>query len=98
MFEVRFLAVAYFTDMRAIRRHHIKRLKKKRFSYYQGGAASNDRILGIVTTTPKLCSCTGCGNPRKWFRKKTRQELAAELELEEYYEDTNRIYRRISCI
>ena len=24
--------------------------------------------------TTKTCSCTGCGNPRKWFGEKTMQE------------------------
>lgn len=36
------------------------------------------RHVGMVAHTPKTCSCPCCGNPRKHFGLKTRQELKEE--------------------
>lgn len=33
-----------------------------------------ERAVGLHAATPKLCSCHGCGNPRKWFKEPTLQE------------------------
>jgi len=46
--------------------------------------------LGVYRKTKVFCSGWCCGNPRKWFGKKTRQEICAELdnlelEMEESY-------------
>jgi hypothetical protein len=60
--------------MRAIRRHHIARLKKKRAHYWGGHASSSPATLGAVVQTPHGCSCYACGNPRKHFKMPTRQE------------------------
>lgn len=61
---------------RAIRRHHVERLKNKRKHYY--GYDSHNPMascrLGKVVQYPKDCSCTSCGNPRKWFKSKTTKE------------------------
>jgi len=57
---------------RAIRRHHIARLKKKRQHYWLGGLTL--RSLGIAANTPKPCSCYACGNPRRHFGRRTIQE------------------------
>jgi len=62
---------------RAFRIHHRERLKKKRASYYGGWAGSSPHRLGMVVTTPTLCSCWMCGNPRKYFGQRTRQEIIA---------------------
>jgi len=35
--------------------------------------------FGVLRKTKTLCSCIMCGNPRKYFGKKTRQEQVAEL-------------------
>lgn len=56
----------------AIRRHHYSRLKVKR-SHYWGGILNDDN-LGFIATTPKACSCYGCGNPRKFWGELTIQE------------------------
>jgi len=58
---------------RAVRRHHYKRLKKKRQNYW-GKSLSAERI-GFVVNTPHPCSCYLCGNPRKHFGQLTIQEI-----------------------
>lgn len=48
-----------------------------------------DDILGSYRKTKTPCSCYMCGNPRKWFGEKTRQEKIADInekeQLGEYY-------------
>jgi hypothetical protein len=68
------------TKMRglAFRRHQLDRLRKKRKRYYGGWAGESKRNEGIVLSTPKLCSQPCCGNPRKWFGERTRQETAED--------------------
>lgn len=60
---------------RAVRRHHVQRLKANRQSYWgypqyaaQGGArkAMSVKALGSVVDTPTPCSCAMCGNPRRF--------------------------------
>lgn len=66
--------------LRAIRRHHAKRLKNVR-KYYQGGhGGSTPRILGIYLHTPCNCSCWMCGNERKYFGRRTVKEMS-DLEM-----------------
>ena len=67
-------------SMRAIRRHHYERLKRKRIrdNHWYHGVLS-ERWLGISINTPTPCSCWMCGNPRKYFKLKTRQEINHEL-------------------
>ena len=65
---------------RAVRRHHVDRLRKVRSRYNHAGIdrfayASNpvrafsekefSRRLGMLIHTATLCSCGMCGNPRK---------------------------------
>lgn len=57
---------------RAIRRHHVQRLKNNRKHYWYG--SNSQRLLGILVHTAKICSCYICGNPRKFFKEKTIQE------------------------
>lgn len=61
---------------RALRRHHRQRLKHARKTYW-----SYDRLepmspatLGKVVDTPHPCSQACCGNPRRHFGTRTRQE------------------------
>jgi hypothetical protein len=61
---------------RGQRRHHLQRLKKARtFDQELGksrrGAAA---ALGRHVNTPAKCSCWMCGNPRRYFDEKSRQE------------------------
>ena len=64
---------------RAIRRFHYQRLKKKRIKNNYWSHLKNDRHLGICIDTPKLCSCWLCGNPRKYFGEKSRQEIKFQI-------------------
>ncbi len=61
---------------RALRRHHAARLKQNRQFYW--GRSSHDpltsRQRGILLHTAHVCSCFGCGNPRRWFGEKSMQE------------------------
>lgn len=78
--------------MRSERRHHRKRLKKKRLDYYGGWmktklakiGAPRDfckrvvRKIGVAIDTPKPCSSPGCcGNPRR-RGEKTKAEKALD--------------------
>jgi hypothetical protein len=47
--------------------------------YYDVGGKC-EKLL-IKTRVP--CSCAGCGNPRRHFGRRTRQETLAELEMHE---------------
>ncbi len=64
---------------RALRRHHYRRLKRKRRDYYDSYGRHRDDIQGMLANTASLCSCWMCGNPRKYFGEKTRQEALATL-------------------
>ena len=60
---------------RALRRHHRERLKRKRASYWLGYTwPMDERLLGMVVSTPHPCSSYCCGNPRKWFGELSIQE------------------------
>lgn len=66
-------------QQRAIRRHHLARLKAKRLDYYGGYARKLPRQerqlhVGKFAHTAKLCSCRGCGNPRQHEQELTMQE------------------------
>lgn len=53
---------------RAVRRHHIKRLKKARANYWGYGWRDQQmdaRQLGRLVQSPQACSCAGCGNARR---------------------------------
>lgn len=69
---------------RALRRHHRARLKKTRQYYWGHGhflpAKWTPRQLGMVVQYPKNCSCTGCGNARKWFGTRTLAEVSDRQE------------------
>ena len=71
---------------RALRRHNIERLKNKRKNYW--GWPSHDgfdprnpivempqEFQSFIVNTPKPCSCYACGNPRKYCKEKTFQEM-----------------------
>ena len=59
---------------RAVRRHHVERLKQKRKSYWgynrswgrEGIQAMSPQQLGRIVQYPQACSCMGCGNQRKY--------------------------------
>ncbi len=59
--------------LRALRRHHVARLKKKRQKYW-GRKLNDPASLGKVAATPCPCSCWMCGNPRKNLNQPTLEE------------------------
>ena len=63
------------TMTRALRRHHIARLKQSRRFYYGCDLTQTPKGLGKVVATAASCSCWMCGNPRKHFNARSIQEL-----------------------
>lgn len=59
---------------RALRRHHVARLKRNRRFYHGYDLTENPRYIGQAVHTPANCSCWMCGNPRKFFGEPTMQE------------------------
>jgi hypothetical protein len=62
--------------IRGIRRPHLQRLKRARaFDQAIGeGRQGDSAALGRHVNTPAKCSCWMCGNPRRYFDEKSRQE------------------------
>ena len=69
---------------RALRRHHLSRLKNKRRHDYCFTGVS----IGQHIATPARCSCWMCGNPRRFYGnghvaltvQQLRQTVAAQNE------------------
>ena len=64
----------------AYRRQKLK-LKKHKVKNYQHTICQLDspKLIGIHATSPKICSCHMCGNPRKYWKEDTFQEKKAKL-------------------
>ncbi|EAM1616367.1 hypothetical protein EU642_22290 [Salmonella enterica] len=60
---------------RALRRHHMARLKRKRSTYHNRGAGTPTGV-GMVYRTPCCCSCYMCGHRRR-YEGMSMQELKA---------------------
>ena len=66
---------------RALRMHHVARLKKARRYYWGQDIRRDVKALGKVVDTPTPCSCWMCGNPRRTSNEVTLQErCASELD------------------
>lgn len=68
---------------RARRRHELARIKKKRLDYYGGFAkdlpkAERERRAGMFANTMPCCSCSGCGNQRRYWGLPTMREQRAQ--------------------
>jgi hypothetical protein len=63
------------TTMRAIRRHHRARLIAERGHHF--GRTLSPAEAAKAARTPKPCSCSMCGNPRRYFGEFTIQERRA---------------------
>lgn len=63
---------------RAVRRHHLERMKSKARKVYWFN--SNPEKLANHLAA---CSCAMCGNPRKYFKEETRAEYKAKISSEE---------------
>jgi hypothetical protein len=61
------------TKIRAVRRHHRKRIILKRYERVERGYwyVKNP---GYLSKNNTVCSCCMCGNPRKYFGERTVQE------------------------
>jgi hypothetical protein len=59
---------------RAIRRHHLARLKRARRFYFGRNLTNEAVILGKLANTATPCSCFMCGSPRRYFLELTMQE------------------------
>lgn len=66
---------------RALRRHHEKRIKLQVQTYYGGGHRNDPRRIGQLANSRKLCSCSMCGNPRRYFNEPTLREKRFTEEL-----------------
>ena len=69
---------------KALRRMHQRRAKlrsQRRLKVLFGPNPEflTRRVIGIHAKTPRACSCSLCGNPRRFFRQVTRQEKVAAL-------------------
>lgn len=71
----------------AYRRQQIKKRKNKWrsiithwHSYLRGYYSDDDvpAVVGVMAQTPCRCSCPYCGNERKWFHRKSRDELVED--------------------
>lgn len=60
---------------RALRRHHAARLKAVRRFHWGRDISHDAKLIGKAIDTPSPCSCWMCGNPRRYFKELTRQEL-----------------------
>lgn len=72
---------------RAIRVAHRQRVIQKRKDYYANWAdraINKNRVFGILSKTATVCSCAGCGNPRKHFNADSLAEQVNELNYAEY--------------
>ena len=56
-----------------LKRHHRSRLKRNRKYHFERDLS--DKHLSMAINTPRPCSCVMCGNPRRYFGKKTLNEL-----------------------
>ena len=81
---------------RALRRHHYYRRKKQvkqifKNTWYipKNNSTWFNHTVNIMIDTRTPCSCYMCGNPRKHFNKKTRQEILADYELINYDINSN---------
>ena len=75
---------------RALRRHHYKRLfksrKNKLWWWFDEPYLNSDKFRHIITT-PTPCSCSMCGNPRKYFGKIKKQEYLSLINMKEQCEE-----------
>ncbi|WP_416191735.1 hypothetical protein [Neisseria sp. CCUG12390] len=76
-------------NARALRRHHIARLKHKRRRDYHIYDRDSGRLTGPLNrhvTTPCLCSCRMCGNPRKFHGNSRAARTVAERRAAERFD------------
>ena len=82
---------------RAYRRHteerqkkRVKRYIKETWSRTCGDLSQDPKRIGKQAHIHGLCSCAMCGNPRKYFNEKTKQEPIADISNRQALEDAAR--------
>lgn len=79
---------------RAERRYHYLRMKKRVrtiFYIYSGDDCDDymdERWVCRLVNNICHCSCFCCGNPRKWWHEKTKQEMIADIDFDEQLKET----------
>lgn len=64
----------------SFRRHQMARIKLRRKHYFRVHDSANERLVGVIGHTPQLCSCYGCGNPRKFGEQTIQERRANEVD------------------
>jgi hypothetical protein len=77
----------------------IRQLKRseeytKLFRYFME-EDDQDLISKIHADTKKTCSCFLCGNPRKFFGEKTKQEYKMDIDTVEEMEDVDYKFKKL---
>src|ERR1035437_10473745 len=92
------MVMTYIKNLsRALRRHHIERLKIKRKNYWgygtsfgrEGISHPTQRQLGTLVQNPAVCSEYCCGNPRKHFNEITCKEKLHIIDVQLYLKGTD---------
>jgi hypothetical protein len=65
-------------NKKALRRHHDRRLKRKRRLYGSLCKSDSPKVFGRTFQTPCRCSCWMCGNQRKHHGLKIQEHKALE--------------------
>lgn len=69
---------------KAFRRAEEKKAKNKAKRSMLGEGVDSERKLGkLASTHCKPCSCPLCGNPRKYFKARTLEEMRSDLDIED---------------
>lgn len=70
---------------RSQRRHHEQRVKQKikRRSKHEYKPLNEKDIGKRAAVHGSMCSCFMCGNPRKYYNKKTLQEYKQDTNIEQ---------------
>jgi len=76
--------IAYRRAQAEKRKRRARRIISRWF--YGHDLADDERFVGIMATTPCRCSCPFCGNERRHFGKRTREEVAANIVFTEMLE------------
>lgn len=81
----------------AIRRHHLERLLNERKNHFHvaetvigNDPVVNQHRLKLAMKTPARCSCWMCGNPRKYFNRRTLQEIKQLDLMKEFIKELTR--------
>ena len=61
------------------RKQEFRKKKKVVREYYNWWGDWDSKSIGLKSHTPCRCSCYMCGNPRKHYNEKTKNERMHEL-------------------